>query len=206
MDREKQLEAVGIGGDDFLTKPIRPKHLISAVRSRIERYRELRALMLRDSLTGLYNHTSIRERLVQESARAVRNNQPLALAMMDIDYFKKVNDTYGHATGDRVLKALAHMLTRRMRQSDIIGRYGGEEFLIILPNTDKQTARQILDELREAFALVRHTADNTEFNVTFSCGVASFPKHQTPAALSEAADRAMYAAKAQGRNRVALSE
>lgn len=205
-DRKKQLEAVGIGGDDFLTKPIKPEHLISAVTSRIERYRELRALMLRDSLTGLYNHTSIRERLGQEVARAVRNNQPLAMTMIDIDHFKKVNDTYGHATGDRVLKALAHMLTRRLRQSDIIGRYGGEEFVVILSNIDEEAAFNTLNELREAFSQIRHTSGKDEFNVTFSCGVACFPKYQTPAALSEASDRAMYAAKQQGRNKVVLAE
>jgi diguanylate cyclase (GGDEF)-like protein len=205
-DREKQLAAVGIGGDDFLTKPIKPDHLISAVASRIERYRQLRALMLRDSLTGLLNHTSVRERLGQEIVLSARNSQPLALAMIDIDNFKKVNDTYGHATGDRVLKALTHIFTRRLRQSDIIGRYGGEEFVVILPNTDEKAALQTLDELREAFSLVRHISDGREFNVTFSCGVASFPRQQTPATLSEAADRAMYVAKRQGRNQVVLAE
>ncbi len=205
-DREKQLTAVGLGGDDFLTKPIKPDHLISAVTSRIARYRQLRALMLRDSLTGLLNHTSIRERLGQELARSARNSQPLALAMIDIDHFKKVNDTYGHAVGDRILKALTHMLMRRLRQSDIIGRYGGEEFIVILPNTDEKTAFQLLNELREAFSLVRHLGGGNEFKVTFSCGVATFPKQQTPTALSEAADRAMYAAKRQGRNRVLLAD
>ncbi len=205
-DREKQLVAVGIGGDDFLTKPIKPGHLISAVTSRIDRYRQLRALMQRDSLTGLLNHTSIRERLKQEIAYSARNSQSLALAMIDVDNFKKVNDTYGHATGDRILKALTHMLVRRLRQSDIIGRYGGEEFVVILSNTDEKAAFQVVNEVREAFSLVRHISDGNEFNVTFSCGVATFPKQQTPASLSEAADRAMYAAKQQGRNQVVLAE
>ena len=204
-DREKQLVAVGIGGDDFLTKPIKPSHLISAVTSRIDRYRQLRALMHRDSLTGLLNHTNIRERLVQEIANSARNSQTLGLAMIDIDNFKKVNDIYGHSTGDRVLKALTHMLTRRLRQSDIIGRYGGEEFVVILPNTDEKTAFQVMNELREAFSQVRHISDGNEFNVTFSCGIAIFPKQQTPTALSETADRAMYIAKRQGRNQVVLA-
>jgi diguanylate cyclase (GGDEF)-like protein len=205
-DREKQLAAVGIGGDDFLTKPIKPDHLILAVASRIARYRQLRALMLRDSLTGLLNHTSILERLKQEVARAARNSQPLALVVIDLDNFKHVNDTYGHATGDRVLKALAHLFTRRLRQTDIIGRYGGEEFFVILPNTDEGTAFQVINELREAFSLVRHISAGQEFNVTISCGVASFPKQQTPANLSEAADRAMYAAKQLGRNQIVQAE
>jgi diguanylate cyclase (GGDEF)-like protein len=205
-DREKQLAAVGLGGDDFLTKPIKPDHLVSAVTSRIERYRQLRALMLRDSLTGLFNHTTIRERLSQEVARAVRQNQPLALAMMDIDHFKTINDTYGHATGDRVIKSLSHMLSRRLRQADIVGRYGGEEFVAILPNSTGQVAMQVMDELRESFSQVRHIFESHEFTVTLSCGVATFPEHQTPASLSEAADQAMYVAKRAGRNRVLLAE
>lgn len=205
-DREKQLIAVGLGGDDFLTKPIKPDHLISAVTSRIERYRQLRALMLRDSLTGLYNHTSIRERLGQELSRASRNSRPLALAMIDIDHFKQVNDTYGHAMGDRVLKALTHMFTRRLRQSDLIGRYGGEEFVIVLPDTEDEVALRVVNELREAFSRVMHVSDGARFGITFSSGVATFPKHQTLAALSEAADRALYTAKRQGRNQVVLAE
>ncbi len=205
-DREKQLVAVGLGGDDFLTKPIKPEHLISAVTSRIKRYREMRSLMLCDSLTGLYNHTSIRERLGQELARAARNKQPLALAMIDLDHFKKVNDTYGHATGDRVLKALTHLFTRRLRQSDVIGRYGGEEFTLILPNTTGDVALQVVDELREAFSQVLHSCEGQSFCLTFSCGVATFPKQPSLATLSEAADQAMYSAKRQGRNQVVLAE
>ena len=204
-DREKQLSAVGLGGDDFLTKPIKPDHLISAVRSRIERYRQLRALMLRDSLTGLYNHTSTRERLGQELSRSIRNSQPLAMAMIDIDLFKKVNDTYGHAVGDRVLKALSRLLTRRLRQSDVIGRYGGEEFVLILPNTNQEAAFHLVNELREAFGQVRHTTEGQSFSVTFSGGLAMFPAYQTPAAISEAADQALYIAKRQGRNQIVLA-
>jgi diguanylate cyclase (GGDEF)-like protein len=205
-DREKQLSAVGLGGDDFLTKPIKPEHLVSAVTSRIERYRQLRTLMLRDSLTGLLNHTTLRERLGQEMARTVRQNQPLALGMIDLDHFKKVNDTYGHATGDRILKSLARMLTHRLRQSDIIGRYGGEEFVVIMPNTSGLMAWQVLQELGEVFSQVKHLSEGREFTVTFSCGVAASPHYQTPAALSEAADRAMYVAKRGGRNQVVLAD
>jgi len=205
-DREKQLAAVELGGDDFLTKPIKPGHLVSAVTSRIARYRQLRALMLRDSLTGLFNHTTIRERLGQEIARVARQNQPLALVMIDIDHFKSVNDTYGHATGDRVIKSLTHMLSHRLRQSDIVGRYGGDEFVAILPNSNGQVAWQIMDELRKSFSQVRHIFEGHEFAVTLSCGIATFPERQTPASLSEAADQAMYVAKKMGRNRVTLAD
>lgn len=201
-DREKQLAAIGFGGDDFLTKPIKPDHLISSVTSRIGRYRQLRELMLRDSLTGLFNHTSIRDRLGQEIARSARSGQPLTLAMVDIDGFKKVNDLHGHAAGDRTLKALSHLFTHRLRQSDIVGRYGGDEFVVVMPNTDEKSAFQMLNDLCEAFSLVRHASMGNEFSATLSCGLAAFPKYQTIAALSEAADQAMYVAKRQGRNRV----
>lgn len=204
-DRDKQLEAIGLGGDDFLTKPIKPAHLVSAVSARVERYRQMRNLMARDSLTGLLNHTTIKQRLTQELARAVRLNIPLAFAMIDIDHFKRVNDTYGHAVGDRVLKNLAHLLENRLRGSDIVGRYGGEEFAIIFTNTTGNTAAAVLNKMRENFAEVLHrVSEDKSINVTFSGGVAEFPGCVTPTTLSEAADKALYHAKISGRNRVVL--
>jgi len=125
-DKEKQMAALGNGGDDFLTKPIEPEHLISAVTTRIERYRKLRVLMVQDSLTGLLNHSTTKDRLAQEFERARRHNLPLSYAMIDLDHFKLVNDDFGHATGDQVLKSLAHLLKQRLRSSDIVGRIGGE--------------------------------------------------------------------------------
>jgi diguanylate cyclase (GGDEF)-like protein len=203
-DRDRQLEAVGLGGDDFLVKPIRPAHLVAAVSSRIERYRGLRTLMLRDGLTGLFNHTTTKERLIQEVSRAGRQNTRVSFAIIDLDRFKSVNDTHGHPAGDRVLKSLAHLLVRRLRGSDVVGRYGGEEFAVILPNTTAREAAALMDELRATFEKIRHRASGAEFSATFSCGVSSFPPCQTPAALTESADRALYAAKAKGRNQVCL--
>jgi diguanylate cyclase (GGDEF)-like protein len=204
-DREVQLEAVGIGGDDFLTKPIKPEHLIASVRSRVERYRQMRNLMVRDSLTGLFNHTTLKERLSQELSRAIRYKIPLAFAMLDIDHFKHVNDTYGHSVGDRVLKNLARLLVNRLRTSDIVGRYGGEEFAIIFPNTSGSDAVQVLDEIRQNFGGIVHQGNNRQtFHVTFSAGVAAYPGSVTPANISDAADRALYQAKVSGRNRVVL--
>lgn len=205
-DREKQLEAVGQGGDDFLTKPIKPDQLIASVTARIERYRQLQALMVRDGLTSLYNHTTMREYLAQEASRAQRTGEPFSVAMIDIDNFKNVNDAHGHATGDKVLRSLALMFTRRLRRSDIIGRYGGEEFMIIFPNTGKAAAAALMDELRESFAQIVHVADGREFSVTFSCGIAAYPEAPGSPELSEAADRALYTAKRLGRNRVVTAK
>ncbi|HPH97388.1 MAG TPA: diguanylate cyclase [Anaerolineaceae bacterium] len=204
-DRDIQLDAVRLGGDDFLTKPIKPSHLISSISARVERYRQLRHLMLRDSLTGLLNHTTLKERFAQEANRAIRQNRSMAYAMIDLDSFKSVNDTYGHATGDRVLKTLAQMLTRRLRSTDIIGRYGGEEFAVVLPNTNGSEAALIIDQLRIGFGRVLHRASDKEFTVTFSAGIASYPECSTPSLLAEAADRALYDAKNQGRNQVVIA-
>jgi len=204
-DRGKQFAAMGLGGDDFLTKPIQPEHLISAISSRIERYRKLRTLMHRDGLTGLLNHTTTKEQLAQEMERARRQNKPLSFAMLDLDYFKSVNDSYGHAIGDRVLKSLAHLLSQRLRSSDTIGRFGGEEFAVILPNTDEDAASEIMQELCEGFANVRHQSEGNEFTVTFSCGIASFPNYESSEMISKAADIALYAAKSAGRNQVACA-
>ncbi len=206
-DKDKQLHAMSLGGDDFLSKPIKPEHLISSVTSRVLRYRKLRSMMVKDGLTGLYNHTSIKEQLEHEVARAGRKKYSVvSFAMLDLDLFKNINDTYGHLTGDQVLKSLARFLRQRLRQSDIIGRYGGEEFAIIFPDTEKECIAPIMDELREGFSKIHHHADNAQFTVTFSCGIAAYPDFLTANEVNEAADQALYQAKHLGRNRVVIQE
>ncbi|KXS31301.1 MAG: Response regulator receiver modulated diguanylate cyclase, partial [Candidatus Gallionella acididurans] len=121
---DKQNTAMGLGGDDFLTKPIEPQHLISSVTNRIRRSMMLRSFMVRDSLTGLLNHTAIKDMLDGEVAWAMRHKKPLSFAMVDIDLFKLVNDNYGHPAGDRVIKSLSRLLKQRLRSSDLVGRYG----------------------------------------------------------------------------------
>ena len=204
-DVERQLMAMRAGADDFLTKPINMEHLITSVTTRARRYRSLRGFMQRDSLTGLLNHTKSKEFLDIEVARAERDQMPLSFAMVDIDHFKHVNDTYGHAVGDRVIKSLSRLLQQRLRRSDIIGRYGGEEFAVILPNTSGQLAASVMDELRDAFAHIQHHADGAEFTVTFSCGIAEYYPGLSTNQLASDADKAMYEAKRQGRNRVILA-
>lgn len=201
-DQDKQFDAVSRGGDGFLCKPIKPDHLVSAVTARVERTRSMRFYMERDSLTGLLNHTNLMYSLSKEIQRAERVDRPVCFAMLDVDHFKAVNDTYGHLTGDRVLVSLARFLQERLRKTDIVGRYGGEEFGVVLFNVDLETAVRVMDKLREQFAGVVHDAGETQFSVTFSCGIADYPRHGGPGLIREAADAALFAAKESGRNRV----
>lgn len=205
-DFDIQLAAISHGGDDFLVKSIEPKHLISTVSSRIQRTRLLRSFMVRDSLTGLLNHTSIKEQLSREVARAHRLKTPLAFAMLDIDFFKKVNDSYGHPAGDRVIKSLARLLKQRLRETDIIGRYGGEEFAVILTGTDGPAAVKVLDGIRDAFSRLIHLSEDKEFSVNLSCGIADIAHFGDEITIGDAADKALYQAKQAGRNRVVLAQ
>jgi len=203
--RSLQLEAMRHGGDDFLTKPVDPEHLLSIVSTRAQRGRVLRGHMVRDSLTGLLNHSAILDRLEHELARARRSKEPLAFAMLDLDLFKRVNDQFGHAAGDRVLRSLARMLQQRLRKTDLLGRYGGEEFAIILPGATASRAAEILDDVRESFAALEFPFGVDRISVTFSVGISEFPRHQPLDRLAEAADHALYRAKGEGRNRVVQS-
>ena len=201
-NREVQLEAIRLGADDFLTKPIKPNHLISSVASKAERSRQLRYFMERDSLTGLLNHTNVKEALYNELLRSERTEASLCFAMIDIDHFKQVNDVHGHMAGDRVLKSLSRLLQDRLRRTDIIGRYGGEEFAVILINTGIDNAVKIMDSIRQSFSQIRQVSSKGDFYVTFSCGIASFPLIKTADALNSEADQALYRAKDSGRNRI----
>lgn len=200
-----QLEAMDKGADAFLTKPIQANHLVAAVSARLKRYRKLRTFMVRDGLTGLLNHTKTKEELDMEVMRVQRNQSVMVFAMLDIDLFKEVNDTYGHAAGDRVLKVLSRMLLQRLRKTDIVGRYGGEEFAVILKDTDTASAFAAMDEIKKAFSLIAHHSDKGDFFVTFSCGLAAYPEFKSAAEISRAADVALYEAKREGRNRVVIA-
>jgi diguanylate cyclase (GGDEF)-like protein len=203
MDR--QLDAILQGGDGFLTKPILANDLIRVVSYHVKNFRQLRRLMVRDSLTGLLNHSHILEQLDIEVGLADRTNTPVSLVMLDIDHFKQINDTYGHNIGDNVLKTLARFLKQRFRFTDYIGRCGGEEFAIILPNTDGLTAKKIMENCRAAFSQVSHQAQQQKFQITFSSGIAYYPQYKITQNLIEAADAALYESKNTGRNRVTLA-
>ena len=202
---EKQLDAMRLGGDEFLTKPIDPVHLIAAVTPRVERYRMLRAMMVQDSLTGLINHSRLQQQLDFEVARARRQKTPLSFAMIDIDHFKMVNDNYGHPAGDRVLMSISRFLRQRLRKTDVVGRYGGEEFGSILTGTGGEPAQKVLDRIRDDFGRVEHPRGDSKFTVSFSAGIASLDSGASAGELVLAADQALYRAKKQGRNQVVLA-
>lgn len=155
---------------------------------------------LTDTLTGLPNREAYNQRLHHEHKRWQRYGQPLCLAVCDIDHFKKLNDSYGHQTGDRVLQVLAKGLQKRLREIDFVGRYGGEEFVFILPNTAEEDAYALLDKVRKAIAGTPFRFKDEPVSVTLSMGVVGFAEGDTPEAAFARADELLYKAKSQGRN------
>ncbi len=201
-----QVDAMRLGGDHFLTKPFNPVFLNAIVKSKIERYRALRRSMYHDSLTGLLNHTSGKDTLDAMLSNVAHEGGSLSVAMLDIDHFKQVNDNYGHPVGDQIIRSLSWLLKQRLRKQDILCRYGGEEFLIGLPNTNMEQAFAIMDGIRQDFAQIRHPHRDTCFCTSASGGIAAFPNYQTSDALIKAADDALYTAKRSGRNRIQRAE
>ena len=200
---QHRLEAKLKGGDDFLNKSIAGEDLIRMVRYRAQRYRQARAERRTDSLTGLLNHRAIIDMVDSELDRAIRQEQALSIVMIDIDKFKHINDTHGHPSGDRVIRRLSTLLNTRLRKYDGVGRYGGEEFMVVLPATTVEAAAQLIDRLREQFAELAITTEAGDtIHCQFSAGVAAYPEHITPQELINAADGALYRAKQAGRNRV----
>ncbi|MFC2161978.1 GGDEF domain-containing protein [Acidobacteriota bacterium] len=165
-------------------------------------------LAAKDGLTGLYNHAYIKERLKQERDHCQRHGHPLSLLMVDIDDFKSFNDSFGHIAGDRVLKSLSTLMLEIVRPSDIIGRYGGEEFLIILPKTNSEQALAVAERIRENIEIYDfevHPSKNKISQLTVSIGLCVFPDNdQTPEDLIAIADESLYIAKREGKNRVTI--
>jgi diguanylate cyclase (GGDEF)-like protein/PAS domain S-box-containing protein len=170
---------------------------------------QLRSQAIRDQLTGLYNRRFLEDALTRETGRAARSGEPVAVAILDVDHFKRINDTNGHEAGDAVLRALGDVLQKTVRKTDIVGRFGGEEFLILLPGADIEVARAraigVLEAVR-AMQVVIPTGAPLH-HITASIGVAVMPLHvANGSALVAAADAALYQAKGQGRNRVIVSD
>lgn len=198
--QHQQAQIMAAGADDFLSRSTSNDQLLLLLTSRAGRYRALRSLIMRDSLTGLYNHAAIKEYLSREMALIERHAAPFSMAMIDLDFFKKVNDTYGHPAGDQVIRGLSRLLQQRLRRGDLIGRYGGEEFAVLMPATTADDAVAVLTAIGADFARLTHVADGVSFNATFSAGVAEARGHVAADSLLQAADAALYQAKHAGRN------
>ncbi|OOV86010.1 sensor domain-containing diguanylate cyclase [Oceanospirillum linum] len=155
-----------------------------------------------DPLTGLINRRSLGLVLDKNHAQSIRNHTPYVLAMLDIDFFKRVNDTYGHLAGDEVLKAISRSLNESLREADSVGRYGGEEFLLLLPDTSSGVAQQVLDRLRQRLSELKVVYEGQVISLTVSIGYASFSPGKVVWELVKGADQALYQAKKNGRNQV----
>jgi diguanylate cyclase (GGDEF)-like protein len=226
-DEDKLAEAFDAGADDYLTKPVEAKPLLARLKAGMRMIREqqtlrqeqeeLRRLLLElsianqraqeaaltDVLTGLYNRRHAMERLAQEWAEAERGHRPLCVLALDIDHFKTVNDNHGHDAGDAALRQFADILRNFSRTPDVPCRFGGEEFLLIAPDTPLDGARQLAERIRLAVQHKTLVADGVSLHLTVSIGVAEKTAgHTTVDQLIKASDEALYRAKQRGRNRV----
>jgi diguanylate cyclase (GGDEF)-like protein len=165
-------------------------------------YKRIEELAELDELTGASNRRCIMRMLEEEIARSVRNGSPCSIALIDLDWFKRINDTYGHPTGDEVLRTFSITMFANIRSVDRFGRYGGEEFLLVLPDMDTERAVRALDRLRAIIADLDWSAFGPGMKATMSAGVATLNSNETSDTLLARADSALYAAKAQGRNRI----
>jgi len=209
-DEDSIEEAYDIGGADYVTKPFRPKELLARVRKELklrEVMQKLKLLALLDPMTKLYNRRYFSKISKHYLALAKRESSSLSILMLDIDKFKNINDTYGHQAGDDVIIALSDRLMTHKRDADILCRYGGEEFVMLLPNTSLSEAKIVADRIREdveASAIRLTTAEELHF--TISIGVSQVDTHENQTIESHLlkTDTALYKAKESGRNRVCL--
>lgn len=215
LERAKAVKGLEIGASDMIMAPVDTQELLARVRTQTRRTRYVEILRERvdrglelsviDQLTGLYNRRYMTSQLQQYMHRAVMGGKPLSVMMLDIDHFKPINDTHGHQAGDEVLQELADRLRHNIRPMDVACRPGGEEFLVILPETPGELAFAAAERVRKAIAADAFSvlSDTTRISVTVSAGVASLQGPQdTMAELIARADSALYQAKAAGRNRV----
>ena len=217
-DLDRKAEILERGASDYVTKPFHEKELLARVRIHtklkllqdelLEKNTQLEALSITDPLTGLANRRRLMARLEEEVARARRYKTPLSVVMLDIDHFKQVNDTHGHAMGDEVLRNIGAMLKASVRTTDLAARYGGEEFALVLSHTDSAAALQVAEGLRQKFAELEHHLDGVTITKTVSMGIASrdgqgeIPNVED---LLKPADEPLYRPKQGGRNRVEVA-
>jgi two-component system, cell cycle response regulator len=200
----EKIRGLEVGATDYVTKPFDAAELLARVRVSLRTRRMVDSLSHKamiDGLTGLWNRTYLEAHTTIELAAARRSAKPLACIMADVDHFKSVNDTYGHSFGDEVLREVGRVLTHSCRAEDIVCRYGGEEFTVLLPDTSLERAAELAERLRLAIEGRPFVCRDMPVNVTCSFGVANL-RERIPPSVIELADAALYQAKRSGRNRV----
>lgn len=206
-DVHDKVRCLMLGANDYVTKPFEYDELAARLYSLLSRTRNFEKLAFRDPLTGMFNRRYFDHQIERELQRIDRYPAPLSIAFIDIDHFKRINDTYGHAAGDLVLQGLAHVVQQRLRATDFLARYGGEEFVAVLPNTTGEQAARLMDGILQSIRngpIARH--DGRPLAITFSCGIAEWQPGWSATEWIELADEAMYRAKQLGRDRILLAE
>ena len=213
-EQEDKVQGLDLGADDYITKPFQYPELMARIRAAkrivdlqkelIEANKRLELLSITDGLTRLHNHRHFQDELARAFEESQRYQRPLALAMADIDFFKKINDTWGHAVGDEVLRAVAKKFRDSIRSTDLAARYGGEEFTVMMPETELQDAIAFAEKMRALIAAEPVETQAGPVPVTVSIGVAAAPftRTHTSRELIVASDKALYRAKKNGRNQV----
>jgi two-component system cell cycle response regulator len=212
---DARVEALNLGADDYIIKPFHPTELLARVNASrrvvqmqqqlVDMARQLEELSARDGLTGIFNRRHFGETLDRAFDHSSRYHRPLSVAIIDVDRFKDINDSFGHPAGDTVLAEVAKRFSRSVRSSDYLARYGGEEFIVLLPETQLADALTFSEKLRASVACAPvPIADGVELPVTVSVGAASsaHTEFNSPSEMIAAADQALYRAKRNGRNRV----
>lgn len=204
-DVNDKISCLMLGASDYLTKPFRYEELAARIFSLLNRTKNFEQMAFRDALTGVYNRRYFDHHIELELQRIERYPAPISVAFIDIDRFKSVNDTHGHAIGDLVLQGLAHLVQQQLRSTDVLARYGGEEFVVLFPNTTGEQALKLLARVLQharTHPVAQHKGRS--YSITFSAGVADWVPGMSIPQWIRTADQAMYAAKEQGRNRVHL--
>lgn len=197
-----KIEILNAGADDVILKGTPVRMVFQHITTRTIRGQHIRYLTSRDSLTGVLNHGQIMDACATAFTLFNRNLSNFVVVLIDLDNFKSVNDEFGHPIGDKVLFGIGQLLHRSLRQSDLVGRYGGEEFVLLLHDTDSRAVEDKIESIRVAFSELEFKSETKKFNVTFSAGIADAKHYQNITQLICAADNALYQAKRSGRNRL----